>query len=58
MTHHGERFFIITNDGAPNFRLMSAPVETPSREHWREVLPYRPAVKIDSVDAFRDHLAV
>ncbi len=58
ITHHGEQFFIVTNDGAANFRLVAAPASTPSREHWTEVLPYRPAVKVDSVDAFRDHLAV
>jgi oligopeptidase B len=58
VAHHGDRFFIVTNDGAPNFRLVSAPVETPSRDRWTEVLPYRPAVKLDSVDAFRSHLVV
>ena len=58
VTHHGDRFIIVTNDAAPNFRLVSAPVERPSRAHWTEVLPYRPAVKLDSADAFRDHLVV
>ncbi|MBA3555695.1 MAG: S9 family peptidase, partial [Gemmatimonadales bacterium] len=58
VAHRGDRFFIVTNDGAANFRLVSAPVESPAREHWSEVLPYRPAVKVDSVDAFRDYLAV
>ena len=56
--HHGDRFYIVTNDGAPNFRLVSAPVGSPGREHWRDVLPYRPAVKVDAVDAFRRHLVV
>ncbi|HEX6106526.1 MAG TPA: S9 family peptidase [Gemmatimonadales bacterium] len=56
--HHGDRFYIVTNDGAPNFRLVSAPVASPGREHWADVLPYRPAVRLDSVDAFRGHLAV
>ena len=27
--HHDERFFITTNDGAPNFRLVQAPVASP-----------------------------
>ena len=58
VSHHGDRFFITTNDGAPNFRLVSAPVASPSREHWTEVLPHRPEVKLDSTDAFRSHLAV
>ena len=29
VSHHGDRFFITTNDGAPNFRLVSAPVASP-----------------------------
>jgi oligopeptidase B len=58
VSHHDDRFFITTNDAAPNFRLVQAPVETPSKEHWTPVLPYRPEIKIDSTDAFRDHLVV
>jgi oligopeptidase B len=58
VTHHDDRFFITTNDDAPNFRLVQVPVENPSREHWSPVLPYRPGVKLDSTDAFRRHLVV
>jgi oligopeptidase B len=57
VSHHGDRFFITTNDSAPNFRLVSAPVTDPSGR-WTEVLPHRPDVKLDSTDAFRDHLVV
>jgi oligopeptidase B len=58
VSHHGDRFFIATNDGGANFRLVSAPVSNPSREHWTEVLPHRPEVKLDSTDAFARHLVV
>jgi oligopeptidase B len=58
VSHHGDRFFIATNDAAPNFRLVSAPVARPTREHWTELLPHRPDVKVDSTDAFQDHLVV
>jgi oligopeptidase B len=58
VTHHGDRFFIVTNDEAANFRLMEAPAESPSREHWSPVLPYRAEVKTDSTDAFRQHLVI
>jgi oligopeptidase B len=58
VSHHGERFFITTNDGAPNFRLVQAPVADPSKENWSAVLPYRPEVKLDATDAFRSHLTV
>jgi oligopeptidase B len=56
VSHHGDRFFITTNDGGTNFRLVSAPVRDPSREQWTEVLPHRPEVKLDSTDAFAHHL--
>jgi oligopeptidase B len=58
VSHHGDRFFITTNDEAPNFRLVSAPVADPSRRNWTPILPHRSAVKLDSTDAFRDHLVV
>ena len=58
LTHHGDRFYIVTNDGAPNFRLVSAPADAPSRENWTPVLPYRPETKVDAADAFARHLVV
>jgi oligopeptidase B len=58
LTHHGDRFYLVTNDEAPNFRLVSAPELAPGRENWTAVLPYRPEVKLDSADAFRDHLVL
>ena len=56
--HHDERFFITTNDDAPNFRLVQAPVTAPSKANWSPVLPYRPDIKLDETDAFRSHLVV
>jgi oligopeptidase B len=58
VSHYGDRFFITTNDEAPNFRLVSAAVSDPSKPSWTPVLPYRPEVKVDGTDAFRDHLVV
>ncbi len=58
VSHHGDRFFITTNDGGANFRLVGAPVSDPSRERWTVVLPHRPEVKLDSTDAFARHLVV
>ena len=58
VTHHREHFFITTNDGAPNFRLVQAPVAQPSKTHWTPVLAYCPAVKLDAAEAFHGHLAI
>jgi oligopeptidase B len=52
------RFLVVTNDGAEDFRLMEAPDDSPGRASWREVIPARPGVRLDSVDPFADHLVV
>lgn len=56
--HHGNDFYIVTNDNALNFKLMKAPVADPRQENWTEVIGHRPDVKLDGVDAFAGHLAV
>jgi oligopeptidase B len=56
--HHRDRFLIVTNDEAENFRLVEAPLATPGREHWKDVLPHRGDVKLDGVDAFARHLVL
>ncbi|MGH9084918.1 MAG: S9 family peptidase, partial [Acidimicrobiales bacterium] len=53
----GDRFLVLTNaDGAVNFKLMTAPVDTPGRDHWREVVPHRPDVKLEGVTGFSGHV--
>ena len=38
----GERFLIRTNaDGAEDFKIVEAPVATPGREHWRDVISHQ-----------------
>jgi oligopeptidase B len=56
--HHDERFLIRTNDQARNFKLVEAPVSNPGKAYWREVIPHRADVLIESVLAFRHHLVV
>jgi oligopeptidase B len=57
-SHHGEFFYIRTNEGAKNFRLMRTPVANPSRDNWEEVIPARTGITIEGVDSFEDHLVV
>jgi len=55
--HHGDRLIILTNsDGAEDYRIVEAPVESPSREHWREIEPHRPSRLILQIVAFKNHL--
>ncbi|HJU65869.1 MAG TPA: S9 family peptidase [Gemmatimonadaceae bacterium] len=53
--HRGDRFYIRVNDTGRNFRLVSAPVATPDRRHWQEVLPHRADVMLEDFDLFADY---
>ena len=55
--HRGDRFIILTNaDGAEDFKIVEAPVQTPGREHWRDLIPHRPGCMIVAIAAFQDYL--
>jgi oligopeptidase B len=56
--HQDDRFLILTNDGAENFRLMAAPVSSPGRESWTEVVPERPGVRLNFTDPFVNHVVL
>jgi oligopeptidase B len=58
LTHHGDWFYIRTNDHAKTFRVVRAPVSDPSRPNWQDFLPARDRVTVESVHAFRDYLAI
>ncbi|HEU4326262.1 MAG TPA: S9 family peptidase [Roseiflexaceae bacterium] len=56
--HHGDRFLILTNDQAQNFRLLEAPADSPGPAHWRELVPHRADVLLDEIDVFQDYLVL
>jgi oligopeptidase B len=56
--HRGDLFYIRTNKGAKNFRIVTAPVADPAEKNWKEFIAHRPAVKVESLDLFSDHAAI
>jgi len=56
LDHIGDRFYVRTNDGATNFRLMSAPEATPDRAHWQEVIPNRADVFLEDFDLLKGYV--
>ncbi|HEY4424189.1 MAG TPA: S9 family peptidase [Pyrinomonadaceae bacterium] len=48
-------FYIRTNKGAKNFRIVTAPVNDPSEKNWKEFVPHNLAVKIEGISLFADH---
>src|SRR5579859_5513858 len=54
----GGCFFIRTNSGGRTFRLVSAPVASPGKDKWREIVPNRPGVMLAGAEVFRTHLVL
>lgn len=55
LDHRGGLFYIRTNKGAKNFRVVTAPVADPSEKNWKEFVAHRPAVKVEDISLFSDH---
>ena len=59
--HYLGRFYIRSNAAARNFRLLEAPDDGPEaflEERWRELVPHRDDVLIETFELFRDHLVL
>ena len=59
VSHFGEHFYIRTNaDGATNFKLIKAPVASPSKANWEDVIAHREEVYLESMELFSDYLVL
>lgn len=58
LDHYGDHFYIRTNDGAQNFRLMRTPVTRTERAGWEEVIPHRADVYLGGFEIFKDYLVL
>jgi oligopeptidase B len=56
--HHGDEFLILTDEEAPNFRLMATPVANPDRANWHDVIPHQEDALLEWFDVFEHHLAL
>jgi oligopeptidase B len=56
--HFEDKFYIVTNWEAQNFRLMETPVGKMNQENWKEVIPHRSDVMLSGVEVFTNYLVV
>ncbi len=56
--HHSDYFYITTNEGAINFKLMKTPITALSKDNWQTVIPHREEVMLLDVSAFAHHLVI
>ena len=56
--HYGDKFYIVTNRDAVNFRLMETPVDATEESNWTEVIAHRDDVLLSSIDVFKNWLVL
>ncbi len=56
--HAAGKFYIHTNDGASNFKLMAVEEANPAKANWKEVVPHRPDVLLEDFDLFKEYLVL
>lgn len=56
--HYKDKFYIITNWNAKNFRLMETPVAKTGKENWEELIPHRSDVLLENIEIFNKYLVV
>jgi len=53
----GDELFILTNtDGAIDFKIVTAPLASPERANWRDLIPHRAGVYVLDHDLYSGHL--
>ncbi len=55
---YGDEFYILTNEGAPHYRVFKASAEHLGREHWQEIVPEDPESVIDELNVVGRHLVL
>ena len=58
VTDGGDRFYVISNDGAKNFRVLEAPLDDTSKDAWKEVLAHRDNALVEDLEVFENFLVV
>ena len=57
LTEAGGRIFVRTNqDGAVDFKIMTAPLNDPRRENWSDLIDHRPGVLVNGLIGYRNWL--
>jgi oligopeptidase B len=56
--HYNGQFYITTNKGAKNFKVVTAPIADPSEKNWKSFIDHKPGLKIEGLTFFAHHIVV
>jgi len=56
--HHGDNFYILTNDLGKNFRFVSTLITHPEQAAWQEIIPHSSQSYLTRFNLYRDNYVV
>lgn len=56
--HYQDKFYVVTNDNALNFRLMETPEAKTAKTNWKEKIAHRKDTLLEGIDVFKDYLVL
>ncbi|HEX2367418.1 MAG TPA: S9 family peptidase [Bradyrhizobium sp.] len=57
LADRGDELFILTNaDGAIDFKIVTAPLASPERKNWRDLIPHHDGIYVLDHDLYSGHL--
>ncbi len=58
VTPIADRFLIRTNKDAKNFKIMECPLNKTSAAYWKDYIPHRSDVLVESIEEFKNFIAI
>ncbi len=57
LADRGDELFILTNaNDAIDFKIVTAPIDTPERANWKDLIPYREGIYLIDMELYAHHL--
>jgi len=56
--HYKDKFYVVTNLDAQNFRLMETPDTRTSKENWKEKIAHRKDTLLQGIEIFKNYLVL
>ena len=53
-----DRFYVISNDGAKNFRVLEVPLDNTKQDAWKTVVPHRDDVLVEGLSVFEQFVVI
>ena len=58
IAHFEDKFYVITNWEAQNFRLMETPITATEKSNWKENIPHSETTLLTDIDIFKDYMVL